>query len=136
MAAGRGEGSVTVTFQDNAVRQHVTSDGTPVNAGHIDAHNMLLDVTYGTTEKLALNISVPYVSARYKGQAPHPASILDDGDFHGTWQDFRLNLRYGLVTAVPRLRPTSISLFPVTITTITAMQQQDGNLPTCNLAQV
>jgi len=107
-----GQGAVTVLFQDMAVRQHLFSDGQAVEAGHIDSYNLMLDLTYGVTDRLAVGISLPYVSARYKGTFGHPGSVLDDGYFHGTWQDFRLSARWGLVAGGTAVTPFAELLVP------------------------
>jgi hypothetical protein len=107
-----GQGAVTVLFQDMAVRQHLFSDGQSVDAGHIDSHNVMLDLTYSVTDKVAVGISLPYVSARYNGTFRHPGSVLDDGSFHGTWQDFRLSARYGLVAGGTAVTPFAELIVP------------------------
>jgi hypothetical protein len=107
-----GTGAVTVLFQDMAVRQHLLSDGQGLAVGHIDSYNLLLDLTYVVTEKVAVGISLPYVSARYNGTFRHPSSVLDDGNFHGTWQDFRLSARYGLVTGGTAVTPFAELIVP------------------------
>jgi len=107
-----GEGAVAVVFQDMVVKKHLYSDGSPVEAGEIDSHNVMLDVTYGVTDKVALNVSLPYISARYTGSNRHPGSILDDGAFHGTLQDFRINLRYGLKTGGTAVAPFADLIVP------------------------
>ena len=68
-----GEGAVAVVMQDMKVKKHLYSDGSPIEAGEIDSHNFMLDFTYGLTDKVALNVSLPYVSARYSGAKRHPA---------------------------------------------------------------
>lgn len=107
-----GEGAVGMIFQDNSVKQHLTSDGKPLNAGNIDSHNVLMDVTYGLTDKIALSLAVPYVSSRYDGSKPHPNAVLDNGSYHGTMQDFRVNVRYGLVTGGIAVTPFAELIVP------------------------
>jgi hypothetical protein len=100
-----GQGAVAVIFQDMVVHQHLLSDGESLNVGRVDSHNVMLDVTYGLTDKFALDVSLPYISARYEGSYRHPGSVLDDGSFHGTLQDFRANVRYALVTGGVAITP-------------------------------
>lgn len=103
---------MAVVFQDMVVEKHLYSDGSPIEAGEIDSHNMMLDLTYGVTDKVALNVSVPYVSARYTGPNAHPGSVLDDGAYHGTMQDFRINVRYGLNTGGTAIAPFADLIVP------------------------
>ena len=107
-----GQGAVSVIFQDTSVKQHLFSDGQAIDAGHIDSHNVMLDVTYGLTGKIALGVSLPYIAARYDGSRPHPGSLLDDGLYHGTMQDFRFSVRYGLVTGGTTITPFADLIMP------------------------
>jgi len=109
---GAGQGAVAMLFQDMAVRQHSYSDGQRIDVGDIDSHNVMLDLTYGVTDKVAIGLSLPFVSARYKGGSAHPGSLLDDGSFHGTFQDFRLSARYGLVTGGTAVTPFADLIVP------------------------
>lgn len=107
-----GEGAVGVIFQDNSVKQHLLSNGQPLDAGDIDSHNVLMDLTYGLTDRIALSLGVPYVSSRYDGSRPHLNSVLDDGAYHGTMQDFRMGVRYGLVTGGTMFTPFAELIVP------------------------
>src|SRR5262249_53719481 len=64
----------------------------------IDTRSMLADITWGIRDRIALGISLPLVSSRFltAGTAPHPSS-LDNGSFHTTVTDFRVDLRYNAV---------------------------------------
>lgn len=66
-----------------------------IDVGHIQAQTLLLDTSYGLTDTIALDLSVPYVTSKYTGSRPHP-SVLDDGAYHATFQDVRFALRYNL----------------------------------------
>jgi len=104
----KGQGTVSVLFQNLFVEKHLGPDGKAVDAGHITSHNLLVDVTYGLTDRLTISGNVPFVSASYNGAYPHRRNgvvTLDDGHSHGTWQDFRVDVRYrttrGGVTVTP-----------------------------------
>jgi hypothetical protein len=92
-----GDGTVAFVYQNQLVRDHLFSDGARIDAGHIKSNGVLLDFTYGITDRLALNVNVPYTASAYHGSNPHPGSLLDDGKTHGTLQDFRANFRYNLM---------------------------------------
>jgi hypothetical protein len=105
----KGEGAVSVVYQDLFDKYHHTPGIGKVDAGPTTSRSMLIDVTYGVTDKLAISFGVPWVAAKYVGTAPHPLTDLsgpvpvffgktklDDGTYHGTWQDIRFDLRYNL----------------------------------------
>lgn len=89
-----GDGTVAIVYQNQLVRSHLLDDGSRLNAGHINSNSLLLDFAYGVTDKFAINVNVPYIASAYHGGYPHQGSRLDDGRTRGTFQDFRINLRY------------------------------------------
>jgi hypothetical protein len=104
----QGEGSVSFLFSDALVNNHFF--GTQVvDAGRIRSETIVGDVTYGVTDRIAINASIPVVSSKYTGDslspfaAPHPQPLypgvnpLDDGRYHAELQDFHFGLRYNLV---------------------------------------
>jgi hypothetical protein len=99
------QGAIAIVYQNAGVHDHLLPDGTRIDAGHIQSHAVLLDFTYGLTDRLALNVNIPYITSRYRGTHPHLASTLDDGTYHGTFQDFRGNVRYALVRGATAITP-------------------------------
>src|SRR5262249_41430710 len=89
-----GEGTVSIQYQNIFSRDHFYPT-TPVDIGHIESHAVVFDLSYGLTEKIALDVALPYITSKYEGDQPHPTS-LDDGVYHGTTQDFRFAIRYNL----------------------------------------
>jgi hypothetical protein len=100
----KGEGSVSVLYQDLFVKNHLTATGVKQDRGRIDSNNLLVDFTYGITDRLAILLAAPYIRTRYTGAARHPGE-LDDGTPHSGFQDLRFGVRYnvfdGPVTITP-----------------------------------
>jgi hypothetical protein len=104
----QGEGSVSVLFQDMLVKNHYFGTE-PFDGGRIRSESMVLDVTYGVTDRVAISAALPLVASKFTGDpvspfaAPHPQPLypgvnpLDDGSYHALLQDFRFNVRYNLV---------------------------------------
>jgi len=104
----QGEGTVSILFSDVLVNTHFFGTQ-PVDAGRIRSESMLVDVTYGVTDRFAFSVALPLVASQYTGNsnspfaAPHPQPLypgvnpLDDGTYHAVWQDFRFGARYNLV---------------------------------------
>ena len=114
----QGEGAVSFVYQNMFDRYHQFPGVGKVDAGPTTSRSVLVDVTYGLTDKLAVSFGIPWVSAKYVGPSPHPiadlsgptpvffgAARLDNGKFHGTLQDFRFDLRYNLTTKGVVLTP-------------------------------
>jgi hypothetical protein len=97
----QGEGAVSLLYQDQYFKYHMAPT-TEVDAGQIYAKSMLLDVSYGLTDKIAIGVGLPWVFTRYTGPSPHPLADgsgpnpIDDGSWHGTAQDFRFDIRYNV----------------------------------------
>src|SRR5262245_3941956 len=114
----KGEGSVSVLFQNVAMKYHyfITE---PVDRGHIRSDALLLDVTYGFTDRLALSVGIPYVAAKYNGAFPHPLASdltipnsIDNGQYHSTFQDFRFDVRYNVTKQGIVLTPYAGTIVP------------------------
>lgn len=97
------EGSVSVLYHHIFVHDHVFSAGERYDVGHIRTQLLSADLEFGVTDRFSLRAVLPYVAARYTGGSPHahrgeaPAAFekLDDGTYHGTIQDLRVEARYG-----------------------------------------
>jgi hypothetical protein len=113
----KGEGSVSILFQDTLVKDHYFIT-TPYDRGHIQAKSLVVDVTYGLTDKIALTIGIPWVAAKYNGPFPHPLADfsgpnpIDNGTYHSTLQDFRFDVRYNLMKKGMVLTPFVGSVVP------------------------
>src|SRR5215813_10750456 len=67
----KGGGTVTVSYQNIFVREHVYQDGDAHDVGHILSHALFVDTDYSLTDHLAVKVSLPYVASRYYGPRPH-----------------------------------------------------------------
>ena len=95
----KGDAYVSILFTNMYSNRHYL----PVeqfDLGEIDANTLLFDATYGISDRMAISIGLPLVVSRYQGTRPHqpgnPAR-LDDGSWHPTFQDVRVNFRYNAI---------------------------------------
>src|SRR4029453_10979438 len=66
----QGEGSVSLAAQQLNVKKHLA--GTIArDAGHINTGVLLADVTYGLTDRFAVDLAIPFVVTKYSGTFPH-----------------------------------------------------------------
>lgn len=101
----KGAGGLTISYQNLFVRNHLDWEGRRLPRGHIRASSISQELEYGLTGKIALNLSLPYITAKYNGGFPHTnPGNTDNGDYHGTFQDFRFGVRYNL-----RMRPLVVT---------------------------
>jgi hypothetical protein len=100
----KGEGTASVFYQYGFDRLHVFADGRTKDRGHIFLNSVVLDADFSLTDKLAVRVSLPYISGKYVGRNGHtlvrgrPATAVaqDNGSSHGSLQDFRFDVRYSL----------------------------------------
>ncbi len=104
----QGEGTVSILFSDVLVNNHFFGTQ-PVDAGRIRSESMVVDATYGVTDRIAISAAIPLVASEYTGNSaspfavPHPQPLypgvnpLDNGSYHAVLQDFRFGARYNLV---------------------------------------
>ena len=100
----KGEGSVSVLYQDLFVRNHLTAAGVFQDNGHISSNNLMADVSYGVTDRLAVTLAAPFIRTRYTGARPHPTQ-QDDGTVHSGFQDIRFGARYNVVDGPVTITP-------------------------------
>ncbi|MEN3338963.1 MAG: hypothetical protein V7647_2639 [Acidobacteriota bacterium] len=107
----RGEGTAAVSFQDLDVTRHLASTKR-VNGGHINSVVLLSDVTYGLTDKVAIDVALPFVSSKYRGPYPHANTTIDDGTFHSSFTDVRMSVRYNVTRKGTVLTPFIGAIVP------------------------
>src|SRR5262245_61628422 len=107
----KGEGTVAISYQNVHVREHAFSKGEATDRGHSLSHILNVDVDYSVTRRLAVRIGMPYITARYHGSSPHP-TVNDDGTYHGTFQDYSVDLRYNVSNGPVVLTPFFNAVIP------------------------
>ncbi len=101
----KDEGTVSFLYQYGFDKYHALSLGEAVDRGHTYLQSLMIDADYSLTDRLAVRVALPFIEGRYDGAQPHlldranPNTIvpLDNGSYHGGFQDFRFDLRYNVV---------------------------------------
>lgn len=89
----KGEGSVSSTYSNIYVRNHVNFLGVRNPAlGRIRTNAVFTNIDYGITNKLAISADLTYVASKYVGNDPHGPD--DTGSYHSKFQDAHVELRY------------------------------------------
>lgn len=101
----KGQGTLAFSYQNNDVDDHLFSTsvfgGVDAGAdafdlGDIDSQVLTVGGSYGLSKRFAVDGEFAWVTARYTGvNAENPA--LDDGSFHGAFQDVRIGVRFGAI---------------------------------------
>jgi hypothetical protein len=100
----KGEASFSLGYGNAFVNKHYLGtsadpgDNVENDFGHIRSQSVEIGLRYGLTDRLAASVSLPYILTKYYGTPgqnffPHTISV-DDGGYHGIFQDFKFNLSY------------------------------------------
>jgi len=107
----KGDGTVSLSVQQLNVKKHLA--GTTIrDAGHINTGVVLADMSYAFTNKMAVDLAVPFVVTKYSGGSPHPNTNIDDGAYHDSFTDFRMAVRYNLTKKSAVITPYVGSVVP------------------------
>jgi len=94
----KGEASLSLGFAHLFATEHRDYLGGSVSPGDMIWNNVVADLSYGVTDRLAVRLNVPFVVSKYDGDFPHPPVAgrenLDDGAWHHTFQDLQTEVRF------------------------------------------
>ena len=117
-----GEGNLTISYQNLFARGHwdLNGDRMTGDSGYdpTQGHAIVMEAEFGLSNRVALNASLPYIRSRYEGTHPHlvggtgPVQEWDNGDYHGTFQDFRIGVRYNLTRRPFAITPSFDTIIP------------------------
>jgi hypothetical protein len=111
----KGHGTVSIGYQNTYINgMFLPVPGGKAPIGTIRVQSMSFDLDYFVADRWSVHLGIPFIASRYRGSAPHcirtdPApcqgavvplqphpesKFLDDGSYHGTWQDWHLGLAH------------------------------------------
>lgn len=105
--AAKGDGAIGLEYQYIRTGSFDSSIG-DIDIGNTDAHAYMFSGQYALTDKLTIFGTLPWIQKRHQGALPHNAVIdfqnfeppdlrvVDDGTYHGGWQDLFVGVNYEL----------------------------------------
>src|SRR6185436_8061751 len=63
----KGQGQITVTYENIFVRDHFDYQGNRFDAGPIRTHTVITTFEYGLADKLTLDADLTHVTSKYEG---------------------------------------------------------------------
>ena len=115
----RGEGTVSLTYQNYDVIGHFDRQGRENTNGGTHSQSLITELDYGVTDTIGFSVSLPFIASKYTGPPsyfvgpfetfPGP---LDDGSYHATFQDIRVEARRMFLSGPLALTPFIGGLFP------------------------
>jgi hypothetical protein len=117
-----GEGNVTISYQNLRSDGHLDLNGDRMTgeSAHdpTQSHAVVMEAEFGLSERLAVSASLPYIRSRYEGTFPHhvmgtgPVQEWDNGQYHATFQDFRVGVRYNITRRPFAITPSVDVIIP------------------------
>jgi hypothetical protein len=109
-----------VSYQNALARGHLLASGkrVPGEQDSVRSHVVTSELDIGLTDRIGLSLSLPFVTSRYGGASPHTVGVhgeptsVDDGSYHGAFQDFRVAARVNVVTRPVVLTPFVEGIVP------------------------
>jgi hypothetical protein len=129
----RGHGSISIGYQNTYVNgMFLPVPGGKAPIGYVRVQSISFDLNYFVADRWSVQLGIPYVEGRYRGPdphcittgppqcagqvvpaQPHPESrFLDDGSYHGAWQDWTVGAAYHGNIDDYLLTPTVIVYLP------------------------
>jgi len=111
----KGHGTVSIGYQNTYINgQYLPVPGGKAEIGSLRVQSMSFDLDYFVADRWSVHLGIPFVETRYRGGAPHcirteppqcqnavvplqphpESKFLDDGKYHGTFQDWHLGLAH------------------------------------------
>jgi hypothetical protein len=87
----KGSLNLSVSYSNDLNEKHYLPDGSEVDVGHTRTQTLGITASYAMSDRLLVTGGIPFVTARYRGDFPHPTGV-DDGHYHDSAADFRLRL--------------------------------------------
>jgi hypothetical protein len=99
-----GEGTVSMSYQFVSSNGQLGIDFSPEPPlDRTRTHAFIWHVEYGLTDRIAVHASLPSTMIRYEGPTAHDVGVdgqpsdIDDGTYHGSFQDFYFGTRFKLL---------------------------------------
>jgi len=98
----KGEAWLGVSYGNVFSAEHYlgtvsAGESSTIDVGHTRGNSIALQAGYGLSNRLSFSFGIPYQIYKYYGPTPHPGSDQDNGQYHGTWQDYHVSLAYQLL---------------------------------------
>src|ERR1700730_1794278 len=91
-------------------------DSVESDYGHIRSQSFGIGLSYGVTDRFAVSVGVPFIVTKYYGtpnQNFFPHTIPnDDGQYHGTFQDYTFRLAYQALNGPIAVAPFFTAVIP------------------------
>lgn len=115
-------GRITIGFQSIHSDGGVDGGGNATPGVRTDTRNLMLALDYRFADHWSLHVSLPYIYKRSVGDpgihntrfltVPRDSNFIDDGDYHGAWQDWQLGVTYHAHWKGLDVRPHAVLTWP------------------------
>lgn len=113
---------LTIGFQASHSDGNVDADGKASPGAKTDTRTLLLSLDHRFADHWSLQVSLPYVLKRSVDDpglhntrfltVPRESQFIDDGDYHGAWQDWQVGVTYHGAWKGLDVRPHAVLTWP------------------------
>jgi len=117
-----GQAFFSIGYGNVFVRDHTWAQGDTYDDGHIRSNTIGLSLEYALSSRLAFDLAIPLVIAKYyatesalygyDGHVALDGTTIDNGNYHGEFQDFQFGLRWQAVKAPVVITPYVGAVIP------------------------
>lgn len=115
----QGEGTVSLTYQNYYTTGHFNNVGKKDTNGATHTKAFAVELDYGVTDTVGLSVTLPFIASKYTGAPSYFVAgretfpgPLDDGTYHGAFQDVRIEVRRLFQVGPAALTPFLGASFP------------------------
>ena len=123
----QGEAFFSLSYGNAYVTKHYSylpgqppADNLETNRGQIRSQSVAAELGYAITDRFAVSVGLPFTEAKWHPAGgigtPHTllpsGKTLDDGDYHGTFQDYKVEALYQLARNPVVLTPFVAAVIP------------------------
>ena len=110
---GKGEGTVSVTYQKYEHTGHFDRLGRKNTNGATESQIVITDAEFGLTGAFAVRVMLPFIASKYtgpdeyivEGHVTHPGPLDVTRTYHGSFQDIRFEARRMFLAGPVTLTP-------------------------------
>ena len=118
----KGQAFFSIGYGNAFVRDHTWAQGDTYDDGHIRSNTIGLSLEYALSSQFAFDFAIPVVISKYyatesalygyDGHVALDGTTIDNGTYHGEFQDFHIGLRWQAVKAPLVFTPYVAAVIP------------------------
>jgi len=130
--SARGHGSVSIAYLSTYSNGFQIDSNTEAPLATVHSRGVAFDVDYNVSDDWSVHVGIPYIDNRFVSGSPHcptmappqcasqpvlnpqhpESAFIDDGRYHGTWQDFNIGAAWHAHVGNYYITPSVTAIIP------------------------